>query len=129
MFRYALALSVLLAVTALPVRAAAPGCTVETLKVRGTPVTIGYCIVGATRSDGNDEVIVPVAATYGSPNGSFSRNSDLRFVAGERVSRILENFQLAKVGMTGVLHLTLAYGNGTVRIEGALLTPGAITIK
>jgi hypothetical protein len=28
-----------------------------------------------------------------------------------------------------MLHLTLAYSSGQVRLEGALLTPGAITIK
>jgi hypothetical protein len=109
--------------------AAAPGCTQETLNVRGTPVTIGYCINGAARTTDGDELIVPIVASYAAPGGSFSRASDMHFVAGEGVSRVIESLDLSRLGLTGTLHLTLAYSEGRVRIEGALLTPGAITIK
>jgi hypothetical protein len=109
--------------------AAGNGCTQETLVVRGTPVTIGYCVNGAPRSTNADELLVPVAASYGAPGGSFSASRELHFVAGEGVSRVIENLDLARLGLTGTLHLTLAYSGGLVRIEGALLTPGAITIK
>ena len=109
--------------------AAAPACTQETLNVRGTPVTIGYCISGAARSAGGDEIVVPTVASYGAPSGSFSRTIQLHFVAGEGVSRVIENLDLARLGLTGTLHLTLAYSGGLVHVEGALLTPGAITIK
>ncbi len=108
---------------------AATGCTEETLNVRGTAVTIGYCLAGAPRSAGSDEVIVPIVASYVSPSGSFRRSSELHFVAGEGISRIIESLDLTRLGMTGTLHLTLAYSGGLVRLEGALLTPGAITIK
>lgn len=104
-------------------------CTQETLQVRGTPVGIGYCVDGPLRSDGGDEVVVPVSATYASPSGSLREQRDLRFISGESVSRILENVRLDRIGMTGVLHLTLTYARGVVRIEGALLTPGGLTIK
>jgi len=57
------------------------------------------------------------------------RTSDLHFLAGEGVSRMLESLYLTKLGMSGTLHLTLAYVQGLVQVEGALLTPGAITIK
>lgn len=109
--------------------AAAPACTQETLNVRGTPVTIGYCISGPARSVGGDEIVVPTVASYGAPGGSFSRTSQLHFVAGEGVSRVIENLDLGRVGLTGTLHLTLAYSGGLVHVDGALLTPGAITIK
>jgi hypothetical protein len=37
---------------------------------------------------------------------------------------------LDEAGLTGqTLHLTLVYTSGLVRVDGALLTPGAITIK
>lgn len=114
----------------LPAAAAAQArCTQETLDVRGTPVTVAYCISGMPRSDGGGEVIVPVTAAYGSPGGSFNRQRELRFVAGENASRILESLHLNRIGLTGVLHLTLVYEGGLVRVEGALLTPGGITIK
>jgi len=108
---------------------AAPACTQETLDVRGTPVTIGYCVDGGARSAGGDEILVPTAASYGAPGGSFRRAERLHFVAGEGVSRVIENLDLARLGLRGTLHLTLAYSGGLIRIEGALLTPGAITIK
>ncbi|MBV8374631.1 MAG: hypothetical protein JO302_03900 [Candidatus Eremiobacteraeota bacterium] len=126
--RTLMALSTLVAVWATGM-AVAPGCTQETLSVRGTPVTIGYCVSGAPRSTDGDELIVPIVASYGAPGGSFSRSSEMHFVAGEGVSRVIESLDLSRLGMTGTLHLTLAYSEGRIRIEGALLTPGAITVK
>jgi hypothetical protein len=41
----------------------------------------------------------------------------------------MDRLDLRPLGLSGVLHLTLAFASGTVRIEGALLTPGGITIK
>ena len=119
-----------LAAVLLPVQASAqPGCTQEVLNVRGTPVTIAYCINGVVHSNGTDEIIVPVYATYVSRDGSFSQQRDFHFVSGERISRIVQNLRLERLGMAGVLHLTLAYTGGAVIVEGALLSPGGITVK
>ena len=124
------ALLALLTAVSLPAAAVAQQrCSQEVLKVRGTPVTIGYCVTGIPRNDGTGEVVVPVAASYAAPGASFGEQRELRFIAGERKSRILENLNLDRLGMTGVLHLTLVYAGEVVRVEGALLTPGAITIK
>jgi hypothetical protein len=120
----------LVAATVLPISAGAQArCTQEILNVRGTPVTIAYCVSGAPHSDGSDELIVPISASYSSPGGAFSQHRDMHFVAGEATSRVLESLRLERVGLRGVLHLTLAYAGGLVRIEGALLSPGGITIK
>ena len=108
---------------------ASPQCTQETLSVEGHPLTIGYCIAGPLRSNGAEEIVVPVTATYAAAGATTSRTIDLHFVAGEGVSRVLQSLDLTTLGMTGTLHLTLAYSRGLVRVEGALLTPGAITIK
>jgi hypothetical protein len=108
---------------------AATACTQETLTVESTPVTIAYCITGQPRANGAEEIVVPVSETYSAPNGRLQRTIELHFLADERVSRVLETLDLAKVGLTGTLHLTLAYSRGLVQVEGALLTPGAITIK
>lgn len=107
----------------------APACTQERLIVEGAPVTFAYCITGPVRSTGSEELLVPVTATYSSPGGTLSRSSELHFIAGEGVSRVIESLDLTKLGLAGTLHLTLAYSRGLVRLEGALLTPGAITIK
>jgi hypothetical protein len=106
-----------------------PGCTQETLSVQGTPVTIAYCVSAAPRANGAGELIVPISATYSAPGGTLRRASELHFMADEHVSRVIESVDLAHIGLRGTLHLTLAYSRGVVRVEGALLTPGAITIK
>jgi hypothetical protein len=125
----ALTIFIVLAVTTVPAALSAAPCTQETVAVEGAPVTIGYCITGSIRPNGEQEVIVPVTATYSAPGGTLRRAIDLHFIAGEGVSRVLESLDLTKLGLTGTLHLTLAYSHGLVRLEGALLTPGAITIK
>ncbi len=116
------------AATGLAAGAAGP-CTHETLSVEGSPVSFTYCIDGPVRSNGAAELVVPVSATYSAPSGSLQRALELHFMAGEGVSRVLESLDLTKLGLTGTLHLTLAYTHGEIRLEGALLTPGAITIK
>jgi hypothetical protein len=124
----ALALSIALAALT-AARADAAQCTVEVLTVQGTPVTISYCITGAPRSTGTAEMLVPVVATYSAPGRSLRRANELHFLAGEGVSRVLESLDLSQLGLRGTHHLTLAYIQGLVHVEGALLTPGAITIK
>jgi len=124
-----LMLGLALALASIAPAGAANGCSQETLNVRGTPVTIGFCVNGQPRPSGADEVIVPVAASYSAPGGSFGQTEEMHFVAGEGVSRIIRSLDLARLGLQGTLHLTLAYSGGQVRVEGALLTPGAITIK
>jgi hypothetical protein len=128
MMTRSLTLFIALAASTVSVVVAAP-CTQETLTVEAAPVTIGYCIDGSLKANGAEEVIVPVAATYSAPGGTLRRSIELHFIAGEGVSRVIESLDLTKIGLTGTLHLTLAYSNGLVRLEGALLTPGAITIK
>jgi hypothetical protein len=99
------------------------------LHVQGTLVTLTYCLRGSVRLDGTGEAIVPLQEVYSADGRSFARSVDLHFVAGETTSRVIENVDLARLGLIGKLHLTLAYSGGLVRVEGALLTPGAITIK
>jgi hypothetical protein len=105
-------------------------CSQETLSVRGTPVTIGYCIAAAPKTGAGEEILIPVQASYAAPGGSFGRAEELRFISGEGSSRVVENLRLGPLGLgPQTLHLTLVYSAGVVRIEGALLTPGAITVK
>jgi hypothetical protein len=123
-----LAAAIALAATAIPAAAASP-CTQQALTVEGASLTVEYCVSGAPRSNGSAEVIVPTTATYTTARASQRRAVDLHFIAGEGVSRVIESLDLAPLGLTGMLHLTLAYSRGLVTLEGALLTPGAITIK
>jgi hypothetical protein len=114
---------------ALPLAAAAePQCSHETLDVQGTPITISYCLANQGRSDGGEQSM-PVQAVYSTTATSFSQTSTMRFVTSAGPARLLQSVNLAPLGLTGTLHLTLVYAGGFVRIESALLTPGAVRIK
>lgn len=125
----AIVIAVISAAITLQPAPAAEQCTQESLTVEGHAVSIGYCISGPLRSNGADEILVPVTATYAASGTALRLPIQLHFIAGENVSRVLESLDLTKLGLTGTLHLTLAFAHGLVRVEGALLTPGAITIK
>lgn len=104
-------------------------CTREILNVRGTPLTAAYCIVGsATASPGRD-LPVHVTENYSTPHGSWSQEVTLQFIAGEESSRVIQDLPLDKVGLQGTLHLTLLLRGGTIHVDSAMLTPGAVTIK
>lgn len=104
-------------------------CTRETLNVRGTPLTATYCVnaVGAV-APGRD-LPVRVTESYSTPRGSWSQVATLQFIAGEESSRVIEDLPLERVGLQGTLHLTLLLRGGLLRVDSAMLTPGAITIK
>lgn len=104
-------------------------CSRETLNVRGTPVTIGYCVNGEPQRAAGGAMALAVEGTYSAPGGSFSRPGTMRFILGDGPSRVLQNVELSPLGLEGTLHLTLVYAGGTIRIESAMLTPGAITVK
>ncbi|MBV9028687.1 MAG: hypothetical protein JO311_08725 [Candidatus Eremiobacteraeota bacterium] len=114
---------------AAPLHSAPTNCTQETLTVQNTPLTVVYCVTGPARRDGTTEIFVPFTARYSARGASAQRAGQLHFLADEGVSRVLSTIDLTAVNLVGTLHLTLAYSRGLVHIEGALLTPGAITIK
>jgi hypothetical protein len=118
---------VLALATAVP--AAPANCTQEPLRVEGTTITATYCVAARPYSAAADELAVPVSETFRTPAASFTRGATLRFVAGEPTAHVMDQLDLRPLGLSGVLHLTLAFAAGAVRIEGALLTPGGITIK
>ncbi len=100
-------------------------CTREILHVRGTPVTVAFCVVGSRHG----EAPLQVAESYSSPRGSFGQTASLAFISGDQPSRVIEDVALSQVGLSGTLHLTLVLEGGKVRIEAAMLTPGAVTVK
>ena len=108
---------------------AAGQCSRETLAVPGSPVTVSYCVTGATSPGPGDELLVPVSESYSAPGGSYNDSATLHFLAGESASRQITAIDLGRLGSAGTLHLTLVYHSGLVSVESAILTPGAIKIK
>jgi hypothetical protein len=72
---------------------------------------------------------VHVSESYATSRGSWTQDVTFQFIAGEESSRVLHDLPLDKVGLQGTLHLTLLLRGGTVHVESAMLTPGAVTIK
>lgn len=126
----ALALSLGAAVLAPSAQAQPAGrCTRETLSVHGTPLTVSYCVTQMGQSTPGRDLPVRLSETYSTPRGSYTQEATLRFIAGEESSRVIEDLPLERVGLQGTLHLTLLLRGGVVRVDSAMLTPGAVTIK
>lgn len=121
----ALALSLGAAAQAQP----AGHCTREVLNVRGTPLTVSYCVTGSAQAAPGHDLPVRVSQSYTTPRGAYTDESTLNFIAGEESSRVIQDLPLDKVGLQGTLHLTLLLHGGLVRVDSAMLTPGAVTIK
>lgn len=122
--------ALLLLVLALTAAAAAPAggrCSRETVAVRGTPVTIVLCVV--TESSAGNVTIVGLNGNYEAKQSSFDQRASIRFITGEGPARALQSVDLSRLGIPGVLHMTLVYSGNAVSMEHALLTPGAITVK
>jgi len=104
-------------------------CTSDTLTIRGQAVSATYCIAVTGRAPAGQELPITVNERYRSPRGSFTQTATLAFISGEATSRVIEDLALDRLGMEGTMHLTLVLRGGLVRIESAILTPGAVTIK
>lgn len=104
-------------------------CTHETLDLRGTPLTASYCIESIGAAAPGRDLPVRLSQSYSTPHGSWSQDSTLQFISGEAASRVIQDLPLDHVGMQGTLHITLVLRGGTVHVDSAMLTPGAITIK
>jgi hypothetical protein len=123
--------SVLLsAVLAAPAATAAePACTTERLAVPHAPVVLTLCPLGAPVHAPGGEILLAVRERAAGPTGMIDRTVRLRFLANEPISRAIEDLDLAPLGGTGTLHLTLVFRDGTVAVESAILTPGAVVVK
>lgn len=120
-------LLLVLVLTAGGAASAAENCSRETVAVRGTPVTIVLCVLAAS-SAGNVTTIA-LDGHYEAKQSSFDQRASIRFITGEGPARALQSVDLSRLGIPGVLHMTLVYSGNAVSMEHALLTPGAITIK
>lgn len=126
-----LAIGLLGAIVGAPLGASAQGsgCSHDLLHVAGAAVSVTLC-PGAERSavPGNTEKI-PLTGTFASGGKTFSRTVTLEFMKRHEASRSLDDVSLEPLGISKTLHLTIAYQAGTVRLDHALLIPGAVTLK
>ena len=98
-------------------------CTKDALTIEGAPVTATICIpAGAT----GPKLAVTETLVGGTATIRHTTSFDL-LPAG--VSRTVDDIALDRLGSRRTLHVTLAYREGIVTLEHALLLPGAIPVK
>jgi hypothetical protein len=107
-------------------------CSSDVFTIDDRPVSVVLCIPDAEpkRTADGRRYLVKVTESLSSRGVSFSRDVTLDFLAGAELSRTLDDVPLDKLGIAGgQLHLTVGYRPGTIRLEHALLIPGAKALK
>lgn len=106
-------------------------CSSDVFAIDGKPVTVAVCAppAAATGSGGKPARVPVVETLTAGANRSWSRAVTLDFLAGTEISRSIDDIPLADIGISKTLHLTIGYKPGTVRVERAMLIPGAIPLK
>jgi hypothetical protein len=102
-------------------------CTSETLAIDGQRVAATFCVTDSTAKPGKG-VRVTLSETLAGTGGSLKRASTLDFVVDDP-ARAIDDIPLAQLGIKKTLHATFIYAAGNVRLEHALLVPGAVTVK
>jgi hypothetical protein len=109
---------------------AADVCSRDTLTVDGVAVGIAICATEPAKpAPAGKTAPLPATETLSANDQSFVRTTILEFLGGDELSRTIDNVSLAKLGIPKSLHLTLAHKPGSLRLEHALLIPGAVTLK
>jgi hypothetical protein len=106
-------------------------CSNDVFTIDDRPVSVALCVPVSDpkRSADGKRYLVTVSEAVSSRGASFDREITLDFLAGADVSRTLDDVPLDKLGIAGTLHLTIGYRPGSVRLEHALLIPGAKALK
>jgi hypothetical protein len=117
------ALALVLASPALASAQPSQRCSHDTFSIGSRAVSVSACApVGVTSGD------VTVSETIAGGT-SIGHETAIHVLAGAAVSRAVDDVDLAPLGLASTLHLTLAYADGKVSVEHALLLPGAIPLK
>ncbi len=106
-------------------------CSNDVFTIDDRPVNVALCVPESAprRSADGKRLIVTVSETVSSRGATFNRDVSLDFLAGTDLSRTLDDVPLDKVGIGGTLHLTIGYRPSVIRLEHALLIPGAKALK
>jgi len=106
-------------------------CSNDTFTIGERTVSVTLCVPDTPpkRSADGRRFIVTITESLSSPGVTFDREETLDFLAGTELARTLDDVPLDKLGIAGTLHLTIAYRPGTIRLEHALLIPGAKALK
>jgi len=105
--------------------ASAAPCSSDTFSIDGSSVSLNVCPSGAAAA--GKLPLTETASVKGQP--PLGRVSSIDLIPGSDVARTIDDLPLRNLGIARTLHLTISYKNGAVRVEHALLVPGAIALK
>ncbi len=129
--RIALAGAVLLASRSPALGAA---CSTDNFDIDGNAVTVELCSAraplasprGKAPAGAGDEVRETLSVSGRPP---LVRSVRYEPATGDATARSLDDIPLAALGIAKTMHVTLAVHGGSVRLEHALLVPGATPLK
>ncbi len=88
-----------------------------------SPIRATFCVAGPPAAH------VTVNETFVRGDKRLSRPLTIDVVNGASVTRAVDDVPLSDLGSDRQLHLTIAYREGRVELEHALLLPGAVVLK
>jgi len=98
-------------------------CTHDSWSVDGLPLVATLCVPAARAAQ------VDIGETFTRNGTSIARSLPIDVVSGSDATRAIDDIDLAGVGSTKQLHLTILYRGGTASVEHAMLLPGALVLK
>lgn len=109
--------------------AAPSGCSEDTFLVKGTQLSVELCAPSASARAASKGPISIAETITAKGQPPLARKVPLDGALGDETSHTIDDAPLQSLGIAGTLHMTLAYKSGAVRLEHALLVPGAIALK
>jgi hypothetical protein len=106
---------------------AAAGCSNDAFIVSGSALTVEIC-APAARPVGKSPVFA-IATLTSRGQATLVRKVALDVISPSEASHTIDDAPLQSLGIAGTLHMTIGYKAGAVRLEHALLVPGAIALK
>ena len=125
--RLALAIAVTATAASAAPAFAAAGCSSDAFIVSGSPLSVEIC-APATRLPGRAPLVATETLTARG-QAPLVRKVALEVISPTEVSHTIDDAPLQSLGIAGTLHMTIGYKGGSVRLEHALLVPGAIALK
>ena len=112
------------------------GCSSDAFSIDGSSVKVALCVSAGDKAGAKTVVTehfsiaaLSAHAAAAAGNAAFERELPVERLPGAESSRAIDDVSLERLGLSRTLHLTIAVRSGSVRLEHALLIPGAVSLK
>jgi hypothetical protein len=112
------------------------GCSSDAFSIDGSSVRLELCVPAGDKSSAKTVVTEHFSigaqaarSAAGAEGQGFERELPVERLPGAESSRAIDDVSLERLGLARTLHLTIAVRSGSVKLEHALLIPGAVSLK